>query len=450
MQTYRGFPTERLSQPVYLTIGNFDGVHRGHRMLVAELSSAARSEGALAGLLTFEPHPLTVLRPDLRIARLTSNEEREHALSALGLDFSLILPFDEISASTSAVDFMRSLVQAIPLRVLWVGPDFALGRGREGNAEALNRIGAELGFEVRVVPLLAWQGEPVRSSRVRALLSEEGAVAEAAELLGRPYQIWGTVTSGAQRGRELGFPTANLDVPADRLLPAHGVYACWAWRGDAGYPAVVNIGVRPSFGSGVASVEAHLLEFDGDLYGETLGLSFIAWMRPESRFRSITDLAAQIHSDAQAGRRILADPPTHADRFGDRPWCEIDHTADLAVQVEGADPRALFANAAAAMYEIQEADRSRPIAVARAIDTSADGWSELLVNWLNRLLLNQEVAGEMYTRFEIFEMSSRGMRGVAYGYRGSPHHTAVKATTHYDLAVAQSDRGWQAKVTFDV
>ena len=152
---------------------------------------------------------------------------------------------------------MANLIAHVPLAELWVGPDFALGRGREGNTDRLAELGREMGFALRVVPPYDWRGEPVRSSRVRALLSEDGAVEQAAELLGRPYRLWGEVVAGAKRGRQLGFPTANLRIPEERLVPAFGVYACWAWRGDRGYPAVVNIGVRPSFDNGHPSVEAY-------------------------------------------------------------------------------------------------------------------------------------------------------------------------------------------------
>ncbi len=207
---------------------------------------------------------------------------------------------------------MDNLTAHMPLAELWVGPDFALGHGREGNTARLAELGRQMGFVLRVVPPYDWRGEQVRSSRVRALLTEEGAVEQAAELLGRPYRVWGEVVEGAKRGRQLGFPTANLKVPEERLVPAYGVYACWAWRGDRGYPAVVNIGVRPSFDNGHPSVEAYLLDFSGDLYGETVGLSFVARLRGEKKFPNIGELIAQIGADAQRGGEILAQPPNHA------------------------------------------------------------------------------------------------------------------------------------------
>ncbi len=268
-------------------------------------------------------------------------------------------------------------------------------------------------------------------------------------MLGRPYRVWGEVVAGARRGRQLGFPTANLQVPEERLIPAFGVYACWAWRGDRGYPAVVNIGVRPSFDNGHPSVEAFLLDFAGDLYGETLGLSFVARLRGEKKFANIGELIAQIGADAQRAGEILGQPQTHAGPDRTR-WQEVVHTADWAVDISGADPAGLFANAADAMYALQDVDRARPVTLARAIGAQADAIDDLLVAWLNRLLLGQELGGEMYTRFEVHEISNRGVRGVAYGYEGAPPHTAVKAVTYYDLTVRETGEGWQARVTFDV
>jgi riboflavin kinase / FMN adenylyltransferase len=461
MQTYLGFPDPPLTQSAFLTIGNFDGVHRGHQELVSRMVQAAHDAGCLAGLLTFDPHPLTVLRPDVPLAYLTSADERAEALTALGLDFVLVLPFSRQVAAQPAAEFMSTLAGNIPLRAIWIGPDFALGRGREGNATRLSEIGAALGYSVQVVPPFDWQGQPVRSSRVRALLGEDGDATQAAELLGRPYQVWGTVTTGAQRGRTIGFPTANLMMPAGRLVPANGVYACWAWREARGTPAVVNVGVRPTFDNAYRSIEAFLLDFSGDLYGETLGLSFVRRLRGEQRFSGVDALVQQIEADVASAHRVLGDPPDDAGRWtldaGDSraeatvpPWRELDHTADWAIEVRGDSQRQLFARAAAVMYALQEADPARPITLARIVSASADNSAELLVAWLNRLLLSQEIGGELYTRFEIHAISPRGVLGTAYGYLGAPSHTAIKAVTYYDLDVTQSSGGWTGRITFDV
>jgi riboflavin kinase/FMN adenylyltransferase len=458
MQTYYGFPTEPLSRPVFLTIGSFDGIHRGHQALISNMVTAARAAGSLAGLLTFEPHPVTVLRPDVRVARLTCGEKRAAILAALGLDFLLILPFSREIAATPAAAFMRDLTSRLPLRSLWIGPDFALGRGREGDAARLTILGRELSYRVYISPPCNHRGDPIRSSRVRALLADEGAVKEAAQLLGRPYQLWGRVQPGAHRGRSLGFPTANIEVAADRLVPAFGVYACWAWLGEPtpggagnrGVPAVVNVGVRPTFDNGAPSVEAHLLDFEGDLYGTMLGLSFVRRLRGERKFSGVAALAAQIRTDVLSARRTLFNPPDDTGAHKEPIWEELPHTADLAIRVQGVSQRSLFARAAAAMFRLEGADPNRQITLARAVQASADDTPALLVNWLNRLLLAEEVGGELFTRFKIHEISDRGLQGVAYGYAGYPQHAAIKAATYHDLIVARKGRQWTAEVTFDV
>jgi riboflavin kinase/FMN adenylyltransferase len=460
MQTYRGFPPQPLSQPVFLTIGSFDGLHRGHQALIRPMVAAAREAGGLAGLLTFHPHPLTVLRPGTPLARLTCSEEQSSILAALGLDFMLVLPFSREVAATPAAVFMRDLAVRLPLRSLWIGPDFALGRGREGDAAYLSKLGKDVGYSVHVCRPFSDRGDPIRSSRVRALLADEGAVEHAAQLLGRPYQLWGRVQQGAHRGRSLGFPTANIEVPSERLVPAFGVYACWAWLGEPsaegvgnlGVPSVVNVGVRPTFDHGAPSVEAYLLDFDGDLYGSMLGLTFVRRLRGEKKFAGIPGLVAQIQSDVQVARRVLARPQ---DDLGEPPWEdayweELRHTADLAIRVHANSQRQLFARAAAAMFGIQGVDPARPPALARAVSVTAEDAPALLVSWLNRLLLAQDVGGELYSRFKIYEISDRGLRAVAYGCPAFPQHTAIKAATYHDLAVARTGRHWTATVTFDV
>ncbi len=450
MRTFQGFPAQPLNQPTFLTIGNFDGVHCGHQALLADMTEAAEAAGAQAGVLTFDPHPLAVLRPDVPLAYLTAPAERARLLGALGADFALILPFTRAVAATSAADFMADLVRHLNLRELWVGPDFALGRGREGNIERLAEIGRDLGYRLHVVARYQPGEEPVRSSRIRTLLAQDGAVERAAQLLGRPYQLWGEVERGARRGRTLGYPTANLAVPADRVVPAYGVYACWAWLGEAGLPAAVSVGTRPTFDNGQPAVEAYLLDFSGDLYDQTLGLRFVSRLRPELRFESATALVHQMDRDVEDTRAILGNPPDDSEAAAGEGWQELRHTADWTIQVQGASQRQLFARAASAMFQLQDADPRRPVTVARAVSAEGDNVGEVLVAYLNRLLWAQEVAGQMYTRFEISEISERGLLGVAYGYRGAPAHTAVKAATYYDLSVERADAVWTARITFDV
>lgn len=296
--------------PCNLAIGNFDGVHRGHQALLLAMIDDARGYGRQAGVLTFDPHPSAVLRPDRAHSYLTTVPERLESLAELPLDFAVVYPFNLETAGTPAAEFIGSVQQAVQMAALWVGPDFALGRNREGDVPALRAIGRVLGYTVHTIEPHLLDGEEVRSGRIRAYLLD-GDVQAAAGQLGRPYQVTGIVVAGAQRGRTIGFPTANLAVPSARLLPANGVYATWAHLDDdpvmrgQRLASVTNVGVRPSFDNGQRTVETHLLDFDGNLYGRPLTLLFIARLRPEQRFPSVEALTAQIRLDAAAGRRLL-------------------------------------------------------------------------------------------------------------------------------------------------
>jgi SHS2 domain-containing protein len=210
------------------------------------------------------------------------------------------------------------------------------------------------------------------------------------------------------------------------------------------------VGVRPTFDNGHASVEAYLLDFGSDLYGETMGLSFIRRLRGERKFDSVPALVAQIQSDVLTARHILSNPADDTGASKEPAWEELPHTADLAIRVHGSSQRRLFARAAAAMFRMEGADPARPITLARAVEVSAEDTPALLVAWLNRLLLAGEVGGELYTRFKIYDVSDRGLQGIAYGYAGTPQHAPVKAATYHDLAVARTGRHWMATVTFDV
>lgn len=308
MQTYHDLPVPPLSTPSNLTIGNFDGVHLGHQALIGALIADAHAEGRQAGVLTFDPHPAQVLRPDAAHQHLTTVDERLGLFADLGLDFAVVYPFSRATAATPASQFVEQLRLALRLAALWVGPDFALGRNREGDVEALRRFGATTGFTVHVIGLQSQGGGEIRSGRIRSDLLE-GDVEAAARQLGRRYQVHGLVIDGAHRGRTIGFPTANLDVPADRLLPANGVYATWAVVAGQRHASVSNIGVRPSFDNGPRTVEAHLLDFHGDLYGQPLTLEFVARLRPELRFSGIDALRAQIGLDVAAARELLRAAP---------------------------------------------------------------------------------------------------------------------------------------------
>ncbi|GAB4528532.1 MAG: bifunctional riboflavin kinase/FAD synthetase [Anaerolineae bacterium] len=297
-----------LNGPSLVTVGSYDGVHIGHQHLLGQMRAAARKLGYHTSLVTFHPQPRAVLAPHLLIRYLTTPAEKIGLLEALGLDLVAILPFTRETAQTSAGEFVEKLVAHLNMRQLWIGPDFALGRNREGNIPTLRDIGRHMGFEVHVVEPLIQQGGVVSSTRIRNLLMR-GEIRQATSLLGRYPSISGQVVQGAQRGRLLGFPTANLSVLPERAIPADGVYACFVWVNNERYPAVANIGVRPSFAGAARTVETHLLDFEGDLYGLDIKMEFVERLRPEKRFVDLDDLAAQIRADSEQAARLLAQEP---------------------------------------------------------------------------------------------------------------------------------------------
>jgi riboflavin kinase / FMN adenylyltransferase len=290
----------------WLTIGSFDGVHLGHLTLLKELISGAHAEGLTAVVLTFHPHPAVVLNKRKDFSYLSSPEGKAGLLERAGVDVVITHPFSLQVAQISAHDFIQNIIQNLKMRHLCVGHDFALGRGREGDLPALTHLGDELGYTISVVEPVMLDGQVVSSSRVRQALLD-GEVELAHRLLGRPYKIIGEVVHGDSRGRSLGFPTANLEVWAERTLPKPGVYACWAAIDGKDYPAVTNVGFRPTFDNQPLRprVEAFLLDFEGNLYHRTMRLSFIRRLRDEVRFNDIQALIDQMHRDVQVGRQML-------------------------------------------------------------------------------------------------------------------------------------------------
>lgn len=286
-----------------LSIGVFDGVHGGHRLLIDHMLSEARVRGLTGGVVTFHPHPLTVLRPDVPFSYIESLERRVELLRDRGVAFVSVLTFTSELQQVSAEDFTRLLVEEARMRVLVVGEDFRLGRGGEGTVHRLRAIGEEQGFEVVAVPLLVDQDahDRISSTRVREALAA-GRMEEVHALLGRPYAIRGPVLHGEQRGRQLGFPTLNVGVSPDRALPPRGVYVTRARVDDREYRAVTNIGTRPTFDGRSVTVETHLLDFEGDLYGHVVTVELLQMLRGEQRFEGIEALRAQIARDAAAAR----------------------------------------------------------------------------------------------------------------------------------------------------
>jgi len=290
----------------WLTIGSFDGVHLGHQSIVRQLVSRAHTAGSPAVVLTFHPHPAVVLRGKTGDIYLTLPEERAQIFGILGVDGVIIEPFTLELSATSAIEFVARLKNRLGLRHLMIGHDFTLGRAREGDFSVLSRLGKEHGFDVEEVEVVQFEGEVISSSRIRFML-EAGEVSRAAQWLGRPYRVSGTVVPGDQRGRTIGIPTANLSVPSGKIRPTSGVYACQAWVDGRAWAAAVNIGVRPTFdGQGTPlHLEAHLLDFSGDLYGQTVSLDFIERLRAEQRFTNVQALIAQINMDINRTREII-------------------------------------------------------------------------------------------------------------------------------------------------
>ncbi len=294
----------KLKAPV-VTLGNFDGVHRGHRKLLEETLSLAEELGGTPMVVTFEPHPRRVLRPEADLKLLTTFEERLALLREAGLKAALVIPFTSALSKLEAEEFVEEyLVYGLALQGLVVGYDYRFGRRRRGDTALLQTLGERYGFTVKVVPPQKVGGVVVSSSLIRELL-ERGKVEEAARLLGRPYSLTGKVIRGQARGRLLGFPTANLEVPPEKLIPARGVYAVRVNFQNRDYAGVMNIGLKPTFGEKVLSIEVHLFDFEGDLYGQTLRVAFIAYLRPEKKFPSPAALRSQIAKDCQKAREIL-------------------------------------------------------------------------------------------------------------------------------------------------
>ena len=289
-----------------LTIGVFDGVHRGHRHLIDALVEEARASGLLAGVVTFKNHPVTVLRPGTRVRFLTDVAERSRLLKELGVDFVAAVRFDPALAGLSSRDFLGVLASELRMRKLVVGPDFAMGRDRDGSVETLPAIASEIGAEFKSVDLVTDPSGLVKSTAIRKQIAD-GEVSGAARLLGRNFSIAGTVGEGQRRGREMGFPTANLEVHPDLIIPGDGIYATWAHLESGRHMAATSIGLRPTFDDGEnRTVEAFLLDFSEDIYGQTLRLEFVKHLRGEEKYDTVEALMEQIDRDVQDTRAALS------------------------------------------------------------------------------------------------------------------------------------------------
>lgn len=297
----------RLPGPLFLAIGVFDGVHLGHRAVIERAISDAKEAGGTSVVVTFDPHPIRVLRPEKAPRLLTCTAHKLRLIRAIGVQHLLIIPFDTAFANTEPEAFIRALAGAAnPLRGICVGHQWSFGKGRAGNLEMLARLGSELGFEEVGVPAVEMDGRIVSSTLIRQAV-EAGELADAARLLGRDYTILGTVVQGRQLGRTIGFPTANLSAHNEQF-PPNGVYAVEVLRnGGAPLAGVANIGVRPTVtdATGERALEVHVFDFDESVYGEDLEIRFRHFLRPEKKFPSLDALRAQISEDAHAARTFF-------------------------------------------------------------------------------------------------------------------------------------------------
>ena len=289
-----------------LTIGNFDGVHLGHQHLVRFLIERARALRLQPGAVTLYPDPVRVLRPQEPMQYLTSLEERLELLEGLGLEVVVPLTFTSELAELSPRAFVSMLRDSLDLRLLVMGPDNAFGRNREATPEGMQSLGRELGFDVEVMPAPLTAGEGAVSATAIRRALQEGDLANVTRMLGRYYSIRGPVVGGERRGRELGFPTANIGVTADRALPAFGVYATWAYLGNEKLQSATSIGVRPHFEGDKPSVETYIFDFDRDIYDRILRIELVEHLRPELKFDSLDALLEAMHADVARSREILS------------------------------------------------------------------------------------------------------------------------------------------------
>jgi len=292
-------------QNAWLTVGVFDGVHRGHREIIRKLTAEAHASHAPAVLLTFDPHPASVLT-GLDIRCLTTPAERADLLGALGVDIVITQRFTPDLSTVPAYEYMLRLKESLGLSHLLIGYDFALGKGREGNAARLAEIGRDLDYSVEVINAVSDESGVISSTEIRKLVAT-GNVNEAAKLLGYNYNLSGPVIHGDGRGRKINIPTANIDYPKQKVIPANGIYVCWATVGSKKYKAATNIGFNPTFtpDKTIPSLEAHLLDFDHDLYGQEVKLEFVARLRDELKFNSVDALLEQIHNDINKTSELL-------------------------------------------------------------------------------------------------------------------------------------------------
>jgi riboflavin kinase/FMN adenylyltransferase len=311
MSVHQELPPEPPEKETVLAIGVLDGVHLGHQRILERLKDVASQEGRLSGVLTFLNNPRSVLRPDNPTSYITSVEERLALLRESGVDIVIPLTFDLELSRLRAREFAGILQERLRMTGLVMGYNFAMGYKREGDPETLRALGDEMRFSITIVDAVSAEEERVSSTTIRNEVAA-GNVARAAQFLGRAFSIHGNVVKGMARGKTLGFPTANLDIPGDQLLPGDGIYATWALVGEKLYMSATNVGTRPTFGESERAVEVFIFDYDGDLYDTDLRVKFVKRLRDEIRFDTPEALVAQMHLDVEQTRDILNRPAPSA------------------------------------------------------------------------------------------------------------------------------------------
>lgn len=305
MKTLRTLKTLKTKKNAILTLGNFDGVHLGHQKILKKITTRAKKLGTSSVVYTFEPHPQKIVAPHKSTELLIDLKDKKALIEALGVDFLVLASFTKDFSTKHPDDFVKDIiVDGIGASEVYIGHDYCFGRGKSGTIEKLKTLSKTHGFKVFVIPAVRQGSEIISSTAIRKLI-HKGEVNKASKLLGRNYRIKGTVIGGTKRGKSIGFPTANLDVSSE-LIPALGVYAATAKIGSKTYKAATNIGTSPTFGASITTVEAHLIDFSGEIYGREVELTFTKRLRDEKKFPNIDSLVTQIKKDIQKTEKILA------------------------------------------------------------------------------------------------------------------------------------------------
>ena len=305
MRLFHGYENAEIGRPAVLTLGVFDGLHLGHQLIISRVVERARALGAVPTVVTFDPHPRAVLHPESAPPLLQTFDQKVEAFGVLGVEQAIVVRFTPEFAQVRAEEFLRDVVhERLQAREVYLGRGFAFGRGREGDIELLRRVSGELGFAAFEVPEVRLRGQRISSSRIRELLAA-GRVNLARRMLGRPYGVEGRVVRGHERGRTIGFPTANLR-PANRVIPRGGVYVTATLIDGSWRRSVTNVGVRPTFENDAEpSVETFVMDWGGDLYGDVVRVRFLHRLRDERRFASVEELKRQIERDAGRARKYF-------------------------------------------------------------------------------------------------------------------------------------------------